>query len=53
MQEIASSLDAVGLPDGFHRGAADIYQRLAEFKHCEPAPTLAEVLAAARKRGRK
>lgn len=32
MEEVASSLFASGLPDGFHRAAAEIYSRLAELK---------------------
>jgi 3-hydroxyisobutyrate dehydrogenase-like beta-hydroxyacid dehydrogenase len=32
MHEIASSFEAVGLPGGFHRAAADVYERLATFK---------------------
>ena len=30
MEEIASSLDATGLPTGFHEAAGEIYRRLAE-----------------------
>ena len=29
MQEIARSFEADGLPDGFHRAAARIYEKLA------------------------
>jgi 3-hydroxyisobutyrate dehydrogenase-like beta-hydroxyacid dehydrogenase len=32
MHEIAASFEAVGLPGGFHRAAADVYERLATFK---------------------
>jgi hypothetical protein len=32
MQEIASSLDGAGLPDGFHRAASEVYRRLAGFR---------------------
>lgn len=32
MEEIANTFAAAGLPDGFHQGAADFYERLAEFK---------------------
>ncbi|MDT8396992.1 MAG: DUF1932 domain-containing protein [Pseudomonadales bacterium] len=35
MLEIASTLDAVGMPTGIHLGAAEIYQRLADFKTME------------------
>jgi 3-hydroxyisobutyrate dehydrogenase-like beta-hydroxyacid dehydrogenase len=37
MHEIAASFEAVGLPGGFHRAAADVYERLAAFK-VGPAP---------------
>lgn len=36
MQEIAATFAAAGLPDGFHLGAADLYERLAEFKNANP-----------------
>ncbi len=29
MEEIAATYDAVGMPDGFHRGAADLFRKLA------------------------
>lgn len=32
MNEIGDSFASVGLPDGFHRGSAEIYSRLAPFK---------------------
>ena len=32
MDEIAATFAAADLPDGFHKGAADFYQRLAAFK---------------------
>jgi hypothetical protein len=48
MDEIAASLSEAGLPDGFHRAAADTYRRLAELKgrpHAgDDAPTLEEVI---------
>lgn len=43
MQQIASTLAAADLPDGFHLGAEEIYERLAVFKNAEP--TVAEVLS--------
>jgi 3-hydroxyisobutyrate dehydrogenase-like beta-hydroxyacid dehydrogenase len=50
MQEIADSFAAVGLPDGFHRSAAEIYGRMHGFKGRpnagDDATTLAEVMAA-------
>ena len=45
MEEIAATYAAVGLPDGFHQGAAEIYRRMAIYKD-GPAPSLAEVLRA-------
>ena len=45
MEEIAATFAAAGLPDGFHRAAADIYQRLAGYKDAGPPPPLAEVMA--------
>ncbi|HSM19051.1 MAG TPA: DUF1932 domain-containing protein, partial [Hyphomicrobiales bacterium] len=44
MREIASSFEARGLPGGFHRGAADLYEALAPFKDAEVTPDLAEVV---------
>lgn len=38
MDEIAATFAAAGLPDGFHRAAAEIYQRLAPFKDDPNAP---------------
>ena len=44
MEEIADSFAAAGLPDGFHRGAAGLYERIAGFKDREGV-TLDEVLS--------
>lgn len=44
MAEIATTMATAGLPEGFHRGAEDLYRRLAGFKD-HPGPTLAEILA--------
>jgi hypothetical protein len=30
MEEIAASMDAAGLPTGFHEAAADVYDRAAD-----------------------
>ena len=43
MAEIAATMAAAGLPDGFHRGAEKLYGALAGFKD-HPGPTLDEVL---------
>jgi 3-hydroxyisobutyrate dehydrogenase-like beta-hydroxyacid dehydrogenase len=45
MREIAATFTAAGLPDGFHLAAADIYQRMADFKDT-PTPPLEQVLKA-------
>lgn len=45
MLEIAHSFEAAGLPGGFHRGAAELYEHLSEFKDADKAPTLEEVVA--------
>ncbi|MEZ5411545.1 MAG: DUF1932 domain-containing protein [Acidimicrobiales bacterium] len=44
MAEIAATMAAAGLPDGFHRGAEELYRRLAGFKD-HPGPALTEILA--------
>jgi 3-hydroxyisobutyrate dehydrogenase-like beta-hydroxyacid dehydrogenase len=46
MDEIAETFAETGLPDGFHRAAAEVYRRLADFKDQTAPPSLAEVLAA-------
>jgi hypothetical protein len=38
MEEIAATFEANGLPDGFHRAAADVYRRLEQFKDDPNAP---------------
>lgn len=43
MHQIADSFAAAGLPGGFHRGAAEIYRRLASLKGTHQ-PTLADAL---------
>lgn len=43
MDEIAATFAADGLPDGFHRAAADVYRRLAGFKDDPDAPGGAEL----------
>jgi 3-hydroxyisobutyrate dehydrogenase-like beta-hydroxyacid dehydrogenase len=46
MEEIAASFGAAGLPDGFHRAAAEIYRRLERFKNRTTPPSMAEVTRA-------
>ncbi len=43
MEEIADALAVTGLPDGFHRGAAEIYRRLGHRKDTDGA-TIADVV---------
>jgi len=43
MEENAATLDAAGLPGGFHEAAAEVYRRLAVYKDAGVAPTLDEV----------
>jgi 3-hydroxyisobutyrate dehydrogenase-like beta-hydroxyacid dehydrogenase len=38
MEEIAATFEANGLPDGFHRAAAEVYRRLEQFKDDPNAP---------------
>lgn len=44
MEEIAHTFAGNALPDGFHRGAADLYRLLAGFKDVSPAPSMQEAL---------
>jgi 3-hydroxyisobutyrate dehydrogenase-like beta-hydroxyacid dehydrogenase len=44
MHEIASTFQEAGLPDGFHKAAAEIYQRMAGFKDIPENPQLNDVL---------
>ena len=44
MREIAATFEAARLPGGFHDAAADIYERLAAYKDCDPAPALEEII---------
>ena len=46
MEEIAKSLDAAGLPEGFHDAAGEVYRRLAGWKDTPTPPSVAEVLKA-------
>jgi 3-hydroxyisobutyrate dehydrogenase-like beta-hydroxyacid dehydrogenase len=45
MDEIAETFAAAGLPDGFHRAAAEVYRRLQRFKD-DPSVDLDALLAA-------
>jgi 3-hydroxyisobutyrate dehydrogenase-like beta-hydroxyacid dehydrogenase len=46
MREIASTFHEAGLPDGFHLSAAEVYQRMANFKNSTKIPSLDDVLRA-------
>jgi len=46
MREIAATFGEVGLPEGFHSAAAEIYHRTADFKDAGETPTLDHVLKA-------
>jgi 3-hydroxyisobutyrate dehydrogenase-like beta-hydroxyacid dehydrogenase len=46
MKEIAATLRQAGVPDGFHQSAAEIYQRMADFKDATETPPLHDVLTA-------
>jgi 3-hydroxyisobutyrate dehydrogenase-like beta-hydroxyacid dehydrogenase len=46
MEEIAKSLEAAGLPDGFHAAAGEVYRRLSGWKDTPTPPPVAEVLKA-------
>jgi 3-hydroxyisobutyrate dehydrogenase-like beta-hydroxyacid dehydrogenase len=45
MEEIAQAFQAAGLPDDFHRAAADLYRRLERYKDTDTLPSLEEVMA--------
>jgi 3-hydroxyisobutyrate dehydrogenase-like beta-hydroxyacid dehydrogenase len=51
MEEIAATFAEAGLPDGFHRAAADIYTRLEGYQHTATPPALSDVTDALRRRG--
>jgi 3-hydroxyisobutyrate dehydrogenase-like beta-hydroxyacid dehydrogenase len=46
MEELASAFGAAGLPEGFHRAAAEVYRRLAIYKDAAEPPGLDEVVRA-------
>jgi 3-hydroxyisobutyrate dehydrogenase-like beta-hydroxyacid dehydrogenase len=43
MREIASTFAAVGLPQGFHEAAAEVFERMAHWKDAPTPPSLPEV----------
>ena len=46
MHEIATTLEAAGLPPEFHQAAGEIYRRMARFRDADPPPELDDVVAA-------
>ena len=42
MDEIADTFSQAGLPDGFHRAAAEVYRRMAEYKNAQAPPSIEE-----------
>lgn len=46
MDEIASTFEEAGLPNGFHQAAAEVYHRMADFKDSNETPPLDDVLKA-------
>ncbi len=48
MSEIADAFAARGLPDGFHRASAELYERLASFADRAEPPTIDELVRAVR-----
>ena len=44
MEEIAASLEAAGLPGGFHRAAADLYRSLEGCKDLREVPTIEAIV---------
>jgi Domain of unknown function (DUF1932) len=45
MEEIANAFQAAGLPDNFHRAAAELYRRLERYKDTDQPPSLEEATA--------
>lgn len=43
MQEIATAFSSASLPHGFHRGAEEIYRRMAPYKDAAVAPSMEDV----------
>jgi len=48
MHEIAAALDAAGLPGGFHRSAAAVYERLQSYRDASTPPSVAEAYGSLR-----
>jgi len=46
MDEIAASLDAAGLPGGFHEAAAEVYRRLSPLRDATDDTTATRAIEA-------
>ncbi len=45
MEEVADTSAAAGLPDGFHRAAAELYGRMTRFRDAQNPPSGEQVAA--------
>ena len=52
MREIAATFEEASLPGGFHSAAADVYDRLREYKDRAPPPPMAEAIGTLLESGR-
>ena len=43
MDEIAATFKGAGLPDGFHKGASEVYRRMAIYKDAPAPPSMEDV----------
>jgi len=43
MDEIAATFKGAGLPDGFHKGASEVYHRMASYKDAPAPPSMEDV----------
>ena len=43
MDEIAATFKGASLPDGFHRGAGEVYRRMAIYKDAPAPPSMEDV----------
>jgi 3-hydroxyisobutyrate dehydrogenase-like beta-hydroxyacid dehydrogenase len=50
MDQIGDAFEAVDVPSEFHRAAAEVYRRLAQFKGGSPGPSVEELCRAVRRR---
>ena len=51
MDEIAAAFAGAGLPDGFHRGASELYRRMAIYKDAPAPPSIEDVAKTLREEG--